>query len=196
MLTSETDSGERRRKEDNLKDLTKALEKLRQDNAKSLRQSHLFAVSSANQIWSEIGKTMFSVSALIITIFTAVLGLSEIRDALDVSAKIFIGHSLIFLLLSMVLGFLHMLVETNFFVERAKNKAEQLRIWSYTSFWPSDPTRMAEYIEEYNKMKQQTDALESSLDPKSTDIFLYLQGIFGATALIEILLVIFKLLSI
>ncbi|MBI4057848.1 hypothetical protein HY405_00835 [Candidatus Microgenomates bacterium] len=195
MLT-EIESRERIRKENNLKDLSKALEELRKDNASDLRESYLFAVSSANQIWLETGKTLFSVSALIIAIFAAVLGLKEVKEALDVSARVFIGHSLILLLLSMISGFLHMLAETNFFVERSKNIAKQYRIWSSTSFWPSDPNRMVESIDEYNKMKQKTDTLESSLDPKSTDFFLYLQGIFGATAFLGILIVIFKILSV
>lgn len=188
-------------KRDNLKNspdyllnVCKGLEDLRQGNKEDIRQSQIEALVGGNKVVSDLNKYLFTVATLLIPIIFSLLGVNEIRERLDQRDSVLIGASIIFLLLSLVGGFLHMISEIRFFKRWLKNTERRLKLWASISFWPSVPTadKIKDYIKEYDSIKSRTDDILSEMEEESTRIFIFSQGIFWVAGIVLIAIIAFR----
>ena len=147
-----------------------------------------------NKVVSDLNKYLFTVATLLIPIIFSLLGVNEIRERFDQRDDILIGASIIFLLLSLVGGFLHMISEIRFFRKWLKNTERRLKLWASISFWPSVPTadKINDYIKEYDSIKARTDDISSEMEEESTMIFIFSQGIFWVAGILLIAIIAFR----
>lgn len=173
----------------------KALEELRSGNKDDIRVSQVMAVESANRTVTAINKYLFSISSVLIPFFTALVSFDELSRNLTNTDRGIAVTSLIFLGASLVFGLLHMVTDVIFYRFWVKDQDQKLKIWSSTSFFPSNPFKIKDYIDEYDLMKTRSDKISENTMQESLHIFLFLQGLFVLASLVLILVVGVELIS-
>jgi len=177
-----------------LLDVCKGLEELRRGNKNDIKQSQIEAFLGANQVVSNINKYFFTVATLLIPIIFSLVTIDEIRRKLNQGDSVLVVLSIIFLFLSLIAGFIHMLVEYKFFRKWLKEEDRKLKLWSSTSFWPSVPLpdKIKDYINEYDSTKSKTDDISSEMEQESQTIYLIAQGTFWFIGVVSIICIIFR----
>ncbi len=128
-----------RENEQYLTDTCKGLEELRVSNKRNLRESQVIALNSLNKTLSDINKYFFTISTLLIPIIFSLINLPEIKKRLSNGDGVLIKMSLIFLMLSLLFGLIHMLADYKFYKKWLQNLEKKLEKWSAISFWPGNP---------------------------------------------------------
>ncbi len=165
------------------------LEELRKGNKADIRESQIEAFNGLNKVTSDLNKYLLTVSTALIPIIFSLVTINEIRQKLNQRDGALIAVAIIFLFASLVLGFIHMISESRFFKKWIKFEDKKLKLWASTSFWPSAPipTKIKEYIDEYDLIRKKVDEISTDMEKESTNIFLIGQG---AAWLVGVLLVI------
>lgn len=179
-----------------LLEVCKGLETLRQDNKRDIRESQKEAVSGANKTLSDLNKYLFTVATLLIPIIFSLVGIKDIRESINPEDSILLKEAILFLFISLLIGFCHMMSEVGFYRKWLMNAEERLKLWSSISFFPGVPTakQVGKYIKEYEGMIVKIDSISSEMKKQSTTIFIFLQGIFWTIGVILIVIVAFHLL--
>lgn len=170
------------------------LEELRKNNKADIRESQIYVLTSLNNSLSAINKYFFSLATVLIPIVAGLAGFKEVRINLEDVERVALAESIILILLSISCGFLHMLYDIEFFRFWLKNADERLKLWSSSSFYPGNPLKAKDYVEEYENIKNRTDQLQDLREKESTTFPLFLQGLFLSLAILLIAFAGFRLI--
>lgn len=172
------------------------LEQLRVGNKNDIRQSQTEAYLGGNKVVSDLNKYLFSFTTVLIPVIFSLLSVTEIMKSLDKFDGLLIQLALVFLFSSLLAGLLHMVAEYKFFDKWLKNQNSKLKLWSSTSFWPSAPipSKIEEYITEYDSMKKQADDIEDEMQNKSYLTNLIMQCVLSLTGILFLIITIFRIL--
>lgn len=175
--------------------IPKGLEELRRGNKEVIRQSQIFAVSEINKIVSNLNRYFFTIALLLIPIIFSLVTLSNVREILNNGDSVLISEAFIFLLASLLCGLAHMLHEYFYWKKAEINFENQIKTWS-VSFWPGVPlpSKIAGYIEEYNKTVKKVDEISAKLPKETLPIFLILQFTFLFIGIAQLASIAFRLL--
>lgn len=177
-----------------LTDISKGLETLRQSNKSGLRESQVYSLTSFNQIIANINKHFFLIASLLIPFIGALVGLDEINHKLSEVDKMLVLEALILVLSSIFFGFVHMMKDADFYKNWLKNVEIRLKMWSSTTFWPSDVTKAENYVKEYMKIQKKTDKIQKDIQKDSPDWPIKMQGYLLFLALMWIVIIGIRLL--
>lgn len=175
-------------------DITKGLENLRQSNKSDLRESQVYSLTSLNQTVSNINKHFFLIATLLIPYAGALVGIDEIRLKFSEIDKMLVLETLLLVLSSIIFGLLHMLEDAKFYKQWLENVDSRLRIWSSSTFWPSDPRKAEAYVEEYTEKQKKTDQIQASAKKESATWPIKLQGFLLFLAIVYIVIIGIRLL--
>lgn len=172
------------------------LEELRKGNKEDIRQSQIEAFEGGNKVVADLNKYLFSVATIVIPIIFSLTTIKEIRQILDQRSALLIKLSIISLFSSLFFGFFHMISEYNFFKIWLQNTEKKLKKWSSVSFWPGAPipSKIKEYINEYETIKSQVDEIGADIERESSKINLILQAVFWSIGVLFITSATFYLL--
>jgi len=169
------------------------LEELRRGNKNDIRESQVKQVDGLNRVISDINKYLLTVATALIPIIFSLVTINEIRQKLNQKDGNLIAAAIVLLFISLVFGFIHMITESSFFRKGIRSEEKKLKMWSSTSFWPGvpSPSKIKEYIEEYDSIKKNVDKILSEMPMESTNNFLVAQGVSWLLGLLFIVFVIF-----
>lgn len=159
-----------------LTDITKGLENLRQGNKSDLRESQVYSLTSLNQTVSNINKHFFLIATLLIPYAGALVGIDEINSKLDEVDRMLTFEMLALVLASILFGILHMIEDVKFYKSWLENVDARLKIWSSSAFWPSNLNKAKDYVEEYSKKQEKTDKIQESAKKESPAWAIKMQG--------------------
>ncbi len=181
---------------DYLRSVCEGLESLRVRNKTEIRESQIKAYNGVNKITSDLNKYFFTLSTLLIPIIFSLVSVNVIRQRLNKADSMLITISLLFLIVSIIFGFVHHRVEYIFYVKMLKNKTKQLKMWSAISFWPADPSpeKIRNYFNEYESIRKKTTEIEEEMEVSSSLIPFVLQGFCLLVGIMSIMSIVFRIL--
>ena len=179
-----------------MRSVCEGLERLRIGNKSDIRESQIEAFTGINKLTSEINKYLFTIATLLIPIIFSLVTIDIVRQKLNKGDSTLISYSLVFLLLSIIAGFIHMLAEYKFFRKWLGLEEKKLKQWSLISFWPGVPApeKIKDYINEYNQAKNKVDEISLDMEKESSIIYLILQGFCLVIGIASIGIIVFRLL--
>lgn len=176
-------------------DLCKGLEDLRRGNVESIKQSRQIAFDGGNSAESNINRQLINAAALLIPVVFSLGSVQEIRSQLNQTNSLMVKISLIFMLVSLLLGLIHIYEDHVFYKKWFKLEEKKLKPWASTSFFPSDPAKIRAYLKEYESIKKQIDCMDSEVESsETTKIFLIIQSIFWLIGVLFLIIATFQLL--
>lgn len=180
-----------------LMEVCKGLEELRVSNKHDVRQSQTEAFTGVNRSTSELNKLFFTISSLLIPTIYTLVSLNETRTALSAGKQSgFLVISLASLLVSLIFGTIHVVVDINFYKKWLRSETRKSRIWSSTSFWPGVPTpeQIKTYFDDYETKSKEITTITEQTPTETPETWLLLQGVFMISGLILLSIVAIMLL--
>lgn len=175
-------------------ELLKALENLRRDNKQDIRDSQIEAFREINKLSSDFNKYLFTFTTLFISLVFSIFGFTDFLEKITAGERFAILEALLFFLMSMMFGFMHIVSNIGFHKQWLVNTEERLQIWSTTSFFPGVVHNFEKYLDEYDSMKVNAEDLSKELKKESSKLYIVIQAMLWFIGLIHIIWVILNAL--
>jgi hypothetical protein len=176
-------------------DVAKGIESLRQGNKSDLRESQVYALAAHNKSISDINKYLFTIASLLIPLVASLIGIEDIRKNLNQVDKAIIIESIVLIIFSVLFGFIHTITDALFFKTWLDNVEERLKLWSTTSFWPTNPSNVANHLDEYESLRKKADHIQDKIARTSSRLPIFIQGLCLLFAILLIAVVALNLVS-
>jgi len=153
-------------------------EELRQRNKDTVQKAALFWIELANKRQSEIEHELLAISAVLLPLSVSFVSTNVI---LDTTGKLLLSVSWILLLISIVMGFLQILIDSDFFLKLSRDSSKREVIWS-------------DFTKDFEKANKEVEALGRV--PGSSAMWpLYVQGISFFVGVLMLTIIGFSLVS-